>query len=166
MVEAEKVAGLIQGQQMEHVATVVPSVKRDSVLPVGKLAGIVTGRITLLMYVGNSKGRGLLASPVTMVHPSVVETTTEETCKETLVSGATMAAIEATGVATSHAETFMKCKLMISYRTSSKNKAATTAMMIMLMTQRFIGWCLNKATQRMQLLLCMIYPLLPSLIPV
>ena len=47
--------------------------------------------------------------------------------------------VKGTGVATSHAETFMKYKLMISYRTSSKNKAATTAMMIMLTTQRLMG---------------------------
>ena len=65
VVEAEEVASLIQGQQMEHVATVVPSVKRDSVLTMEKLAKIVTTRIILLTYVGNAKGRGLLASSVT-----------------------------------------------------------------------------------------------------
>ena len=130
---------------MEHAATVVPSVKRDNVLPMGKLARIVTTRIILLTYVGNAKGRGLLASTITMVHPSGVETTTEETSEPTMVSEATVAATEATGVATSHLETFMKYKLMISYRTSSKNKAATTATVIMLMTQSLIGWCLNKA---------------------
>ena len=134
MVEDKEVAGLIQGQQLEHVATVVPSVKRDSVLPMGKISRIIT-RITLLTYVGNAKGRGLLASTITMVLPSRVETTTEETSETTVVSWATMAATEATGVATSHAETFTKYKLMISYRTSSRNEAATTAMMIMLMTQ-------------------------------
>ena len=55
---AKEVTGLMHGQQMEHVATVVPSVKRDT-------------------YVGNAKGKGLLASFMTMVHPSGVETTTE-----------------------------------------------------------------------------------------
>ena len=41
-----------------------------------------------------------------------------------------------------------KYKLMISYRTSSKNKAElTTAIMIMLMTQSLIESCLNKASQ-------------------
>ena len=140
MVEAKEVTGLIQGQQMEHLATVVPSVKRDSVLPMGKLARIVTTRITLPEYVGDAKGQGLLASSITMVHLSRVEATTGETSK------ATMAATEIRGVATSHAETFMKYKLMISYRTSSKNEVATTTMMIMLMTQSLTGWCLNKAT--------------------
>ena len=56
MVEAKEVTGLIQGQQMEHVATVVPSVKGHNVLPMGKLARNVKTRITLLMYVGNAKG--------------------------------------------------------------------------------------------------------------
>ena len=82
----------------------------------------------------NAKGRNLLASTITMVHPSGVETTTEET------SEAAMA-----GLATSHAEIFMKYQLMISYRTSPRNNAATKAMVIMLMTQRLIGWCINKA---------------------
>ena len=123
MVEAEEVIGLIEGQQMEHAATVVPNVKRDSFLYMGKLAGIVT-RITLLTYVGNAKGH--LASTITMFHPNGVETTTAET------NEATEAEPEATGVATSHTEIFMKYKLMISYRTSSKNEAATTAMMIIL----------------------------------
>ena len=132
---------------MEHATIVVPSVKTDSVLPMGKLARIVTTRITLLMYVGNTKSRGLLASTVTMVHSSMMETTTEETNETTMVSGETVAAIKARGVATSHTETFMKYKLMIRYRTSSKNKAATTAIMIILMTQSLLGWCLNKATQ-------------------
>ena len=147
ILEAEEVTGLIQGQQMEHAATVVTSVKRDNVLPTGKLTRIVRTRITLLTYVGYAKCRGLLASTVTMVHPSRVETTTEETSEAIMVSGATMAGTKATGVATSHAETLMKYKLMISYRTSSKNEAATTAMMIMLIIQSLIGWCLNKATQ-------------------
>ena len=44
MVEAEEIAGFIQGQQIEHAATVVPSVKREGVLPMGKLARIVTTR--------------------------------------------------------------------------------------------------------------------------
>ena len=61
---------------------------------------------------GNAKDRGLLASTVAMVHPSVVETTTDEPSKVTVVSGVTLAAIEATGVATSDGETFMKYKLM------------------------------------------------------
>ena len=64
-----------------------------------------------------------------------------------MVSGAIRTATEDTGVATSHAETFIKYKLMISYRTSSKNKAATMAMINMLTTQSLIGWYLNKATQ-------------------
>ena len=123
---------------MEHVAAVVPSVKRDSALPMGKLARIVITRITLLTYVGNAKGRGLLASTIAMVLPSMVETTTEETSKAMRISGATVAAIKATGVATSHIETFMKYKLMTSYRTSFKNKAATTAIIIMLMTKSLI----------------------------
>ena len=127
------------------MATVVPSVKRDSVLPMGKLARIVTTRIILLMYVVNVKCRGLLASTITMVHPSGMKTTTEKTSKATMVSGATVTATEATGVATSHAGTFMKYKLMISSRTSSKNKAATMAAIIMLTTQSLNGWCLNKA---------------------
>ena len=131
---------------MEHSVTVVPCVKRDRVLPMRKLARIVT-RITLLAYMGNTKGRGLLVSTMTMFHSSVVETTTEETSEATVVSGATVATIEVTGLATSHAETFTKYKLMTSYRTSSKNKAATTARMIMLMTQSLIGRCLNQATQ-------------------
>ena len=118
---------------MKHVATVVLSVKMDSTLPTGKPARIVTTRITMPMYVGNTKGRGALASTVTMVHPIMVETTIEET------SEATVAAIKATGMATSHAETFMKCKLMISYRTSSKNKGPTTAIMIILTKQSLIG---------------------------
>ena len=147
MVEAKEVTGLIWGQQMEHVASVVPNLKRDSILPMGKLARFVTRRITLLMYVGNAKGRGLLASTITMVHLSVVERTTEETSEATMDSGATMAAMKATGVATSHTETFMKYKLMISYRTSSKNKAATNTMMIILMALSQTEWCLNKATQ-------------------
>ena len=96
--------------------------------------------------------------------PSRVETTTEETIKATMVSGITMAATKATVMATSHIETFMNYRLTISYRTSSKSKAATTATMIMLMTKSLIGWCLNKATQWMQLLWFMMYPLLPSLI--
>ena len=37
MVEAKEVTGLIQGQQMEHVATVIPGVKRDSSSPLGHL---------------------------------------------------------------------------------------------------------------------------------
>ena len=45
IVEAE-VTGLIQGQQIEHVATVLPSVKRYSVHPMGKLARMLTARIT------------------------------------------------------------------------------------------------------------------------
>ena len=110
----------------------VPIVKRYSVLPMGKLARTVTRTITLLMYVDNAKGRGLLASTLIMVHPSMLEKTSEETSEEIVVSGANVAAIEATGVATDHAETFMKYKLMISYRTSSKTKGATTGMMIML----------------------------------
>ena len=120
----------------------IPSVKRDSALPTGKLARIVTTRNILLVYVGDAKGRGLLASTITMVHPSRVETTIEETSEANFISGATMAAMEATG-ATSHAETFMKYKLMTSYRTNTKNKAATTAMMIMLMIQNRIGWSLK-----------------------
>ena len=32
VVDAEEIAGLTQGQQMEHAATMVPSVKRDNVL--------------------------------------------------------------------------------------------------------------------------------------
>ena len=118
---------------MEHGATVVPCVERNSVLPTGKLAKIVTRR-TLLMYVGNAKGRGLLVSTITMVQPSGVETTTEETSEATAISEATVAATEASGMVTSLAETFMKHNITISYRTSSKNNAATTAMMIMLMT--------------------------------
>ena len=133
---------------MEHVATMVPNVKRDSVLPMGKLVRTVTTRITLLTCVGNTKGSGLLASTVIMVHSSGVETTTEETSEAIVVSGATMAATEATWDATSHTETVMKSKLMISYRTSSKDKASTTATMIMLMTHSLIGWCLNKPIQR------------------
>ena len=43
-----------------------------------------------------------------MVHLSGVETTAEETSKAIMVSGGTVAATEATGVATSNAETFMK----------------------------------------------------------
>ena len=143
LVEAEEVTGFIQGQQMEHEGTVVPSVKRDHVLPMGKLARIVTTRITLLMYLGSAKGRGLLASTITMVNPSKAETTIEET------SEATMTATKATGVANGHAQTFMNNKLMISYRTSSKNKVDTTAMMILLMTQSLTGLCLNQATQWM-----------------
>ena len=138
MVEARKVAGLIQGQQTEHVTTVVPSVKRDSVLPIRKLARIITTRIILLTYVGNAKGKGLPVSTVTMVHPSCGETNIKETSVASMASGATVAATEATMMATNHAETFMtfmNYKLTICYRTSSKNKAATTAMMIMLMTQ-------------------------------
>ena len=145
--EAGEVADLIQGQQMEHAATVVLSVKRDSVLPMGKLARIVTTKITLLTYVGNTEGRGLVASTVKMVHPSEVETTTEETSKATMVSGATKAATEARGVAISHTKTLIKYKLMNNYMTSSKKKAASAAMMIMLITQSLIRWCLNKATQ-------------------
>ena len=66
----------MQGQQTEHVDTVILSLKRDSVLPVGTLGRIVITRITLLTYVGNAKGRSLLASAITMVHHSMVETTT------------------------------------------------------------------------------------------
>ena len=145
VVEADEATGLISGQQMEHVATVVPSVKTDSVLLMGKLARNVT-RTTLFTYVGNAKGRSLLASTTTMAHPRL-ETTQEETSKATKVSEATMPATEATGVTTSHTESFMKYKLMINYRTSSQNEAATTAIRMMLMTQSLIGWCLKKATQ-------------------
>ena len=91
------------------------------------------------MYVCNVKGRGLLASTVTTVHPRGLETTTVETIKVTMVLGTTMTATEAIGVATSPAETFMKYKLMISYRTSSKNEAAAAGMVIMLTTQSLIG---------------------------
>ena len=133
MVDAEDVTGLIQGQQMEHAATVVPSVKRSSVLPIGNCAKIVTTRI-----------QGI--------------------SEATVVSVVTMSATEATVVANRHAEKFMKYKLMISFRTSFKNEAVTTAMMFLLMTQSLIGWYLNKATQLMQSLLCMMYPLLPGLI--
>ena len=129
--QRQEVTGLIQCQQMEHAATMVPSVKRDSILPMGKLARIVT-RITLLTYVDNAKGRGLLALTVTMVHSSRVETNIQKTSETTMVARATVTATEATGVATSQAETLMKHKLMISYRTSSKNEAATTPMMIIL----------------------------------
>ena len=76
----------------------------------------------------------------------MMETTTEDTSEPTVVSGATVVAIDAACVATSYTETLMKYKLMIRYRTGSKNKAVTTAMMIMLMTKSLIGWCLNKAT--------------------
>ena len=58
-----------------------------------------------------------------------------------------MAATKDTVVASSHTETFMKYKLIISYRTTSKKKVATTSMMIMFMAKSLIGWCLNKATQ-------------------
>ena len=53
---------------MKHAVTMVPSVKRDSVLPTGKHASIVTTRITVLTYVGIAKGRGPLASTATMVN--------------------------------------------------------------------------------------------------
>ena len=118
-----------------------------SVLLTGKLSRIVTSRITLLVYVGNIKGRGLLASTITMVHPRGLETSTEETSGETVVLVETVSAMKATGVATSHVETIIKYKLTIIYRTSSKNKASTTATMIMLITQSLIGWCLKKVTQ-------------------
>ena len=95
-------------------------------------------RTILLAYVGNTKGRGLLASTITTVHPRWVETTTEETSKVTVISGATVAATEVKGVATSDAETFPKYKLKISYMTSSKKIAATTATVVMLTTQSLI----------------------------
>ena len=98
VVEAKEVTGVIQGPQMEHVATVVPSAKRYSVLPMGKLPRIVTRRITLLIYVGNAKGRGLLASTVTVVHPSMVETTIEINSDVTMVSGAILAEIKVQGL--------------------------------------------------------------------
>ena len=44
MVDAKEVIGLIQGQQKEHAATAVLSVKRDSVLLMGKCARIVKTR--------------------------------------------------------------------------------------------------------------------------
>ena len=46
------------------------------------------------MYVGNAKGRCLLVSTVTIIHPSGAETTTEEASKATMVSWATVAATE------------------------------------------------------------------------
>ena len=80
-VEAEEAVDVIQGQQLNHVATVVPCIRRDSVLPTEKLAKNVATRITLLVHVGNAKVRGLLASTIIMVHLSKVESTTEETCE-------------------------------------------------------------------------------------
>ena len=104
----------------------------------GKTCKIVTRRITLLTYVDSAKGRGLLASTVTMIHPSRMKSTTEETSQAIMVSGETVVTTEATGVATSHTETFMRYKVTTSYRTSSKNEATNTDMMIMLTNQSLI----------------------------
>ena len=64
-------------------------------------------RTILPVYVGNVKGRGLLASTIIMVHPIGVETITGEHSEATMVSRVTLASTEATGVATSYIETLM-----------------------------------------------------------
>ena len=68
--EAKEVTGLTQGQQMEHAANVVPSVKRDSILPTGKTCKNCSNKDHFAHVCGPHKGRCLLASNLIMVYPS------------------------------------------------------------------------------------------------